>query len=116
MRRRKPDKPAAKPTPLGDAIKTYVRGAGIKRRLDQASVIPEWAELVGAKIAEVATPIVVRDDGVLVVAVRSSAWMQELQLHSPDILRKLGEQGKKIKRIAWRDEGRGTGSDSVKSE
>ncbi len=94
--------------PIGDAIKTYVRGAGIKRRLDQASVIPEWAELVGGKIAEVATPIVVRADGVLVVAVRSSAWMQELQLSSPEILRRLGERGKKIKRIAWRDEGRET--------
>ncbi len=108
MRRRKPYQPAAKPTPLGDAIKTYVRGAGIKRRLDQASVIPEWAELVGAKIAEVATPVIVREDGVLVVAVRSSAWMQELQLHSPEILRKLGERGKKIRRIAWRDEGQET--------
>ena len=91
--------------PIGDAIDTYVRHAGIKRRLDQASVIPEWAELVGPRIAEVATPIVVRQDGVLVVAVRSSAWMQELQLHSPEILRKLGQRGKKITRIAWRDEG-----------
>ena len=105
MRRRKPDEPAKKPTTLGDAIKTYVRSAGIKRRLDQASVIPEWAELVGPKIAEVATPVIVRDDGVLVVAVRSSAWMQELQLLSPEILRKLGTRGKKIRRIAWRDEG-----------
>lgn len=108
MRRRKRDQPAAKPTTLGDAIKTYVRGAGIKRRLDQASVIPEWAELVGPKIAEVTNPVVVRDDGVLVVGVRSSAWMQELQLNSPEILKKLGERGKKIKRIAWRDEGQET--------
>ncbi len=108
MRRRKPYQPTAKPMPIDDAIKTYFRGAGIKRRMDQASVIPEWAELVGPKIAEVATPIVVRADGVLVVAVRSSAWMQELQLSSPEILRKLGQRGKKIKRIAWRDEGQET--------
>jgi hypothetical protein len=30
--------------------------------------------------------------------------MQELQLMSADILRRLGERGKKIKRIVWRAE------------
>ena len=106
MRRRRPDDPGAKPTTLGEALSKYVRRAGFKRRLDQASVIPEWAELVGPKIAEVTTPVVVRDNGVLVVAVKSSAWMQELQLNSPEILRKLGQRGKKIRRIAWHDAGR----------
>jgi hypothetical protein len=30
--------------------------------------------------------------------------MQELQLLSPEILRKLGSRGKKISRIVWRAE------------
>ena len=114
MRRRHPDDPGAKPTSLREALTKYVQRAGFKRRLDQASVIPEWAELVGPKIAEVTTPVVVRDNGVLVVAVKSSAWMQELQLNSPEILRKLGQRGKKIRRIAWHDEGRTAMDDPAK--
>jgi predicted nucleic acid-binding Zn ribbon protein len=91
-------------TPLSDAIESYVKKSGLKRRLDQASVIPEWPELVGPKIAEIATPLAVTQKGVLFVAVRSAAWMQELQLLSPEILRKLGSRGKKISRIVWRAE------------
>ncbi len=89
-------------TSLRDALDAYVSRAGLKRRLDQASVIPEWPELVGPKIAEVATPQVVLRGGVLVVSVKSSAWIQELQLMSPEILKKLGQRGKKISRIVWR--------------
>ncbi len=91
-------------TSLHDALDAYLSRAGLKRRLDQASVIPEWPELVGPKIAEVATPQVVLRGGVLVVSVNSSAWIQELQLMSPEILKKLGQRGKKISRIMWRAE------------
>lgn len=89
-------------TPLSDAIERYLRKAGLTRRLDQASVIPEWPELVGPTIAEVATPEVVLEGGILVVRVTSAAWANELQLMSPEILRKLGQKGKKIRRIVWR--------------
>jgi predicted nucleic acid-binding Zn ribbon protein len=99
-----PRKRRDRATPLGEALKSYVKKSGIKRRLDQASVIPEWPELVGPKIAEVATPLAVTREGVLFVSVRSAAWMQELQLLSPEILRKLGSRGKKISRIVWRAE------------
>ena len=91
-------------TPLGDALGAYIKRSGLKRRLDQASVIPEWPELVGPQIAEVTTPLSVGPDGTLFVSVTSAAWMQELQLMSADILRRLGERGKKIKRIVWRAE------------
>ncbi len=102
MRRRAPDDPGGRPTSIEEAVSAYIKRRGLKRRIDQASVIPEWPELVGPKIAAVTEPIVVLERGVLLVAVRSSAWIQELQLHSPDILRKLGTRGKKIKRIVWR--------------
>lgn len=105
MRHRAPDDPGTPPTPIAEAIDRYVAHAGFKRRLVQASVIPEWAELVGPSIAEVTRPLVVLDNGVLVVAVQTSAWMQELQMHSPEILQQLGKRGKKIRRIVWRDEG-----------
>ena len=87
---------------LSEALHGYIKKAGLKRRLDQASVVDQWAGLVGAKIASVATPDAVTPDGVLFVRVKTAAWMQELQLMSPAILKQLGEYGKKIKRIVWR--------------
>ncbi len=87
---------------VGKALEDYFAGHGIKRRIQQASVVTEWAALVGPKIAEVTTPHEVRPDGTLVVSVRSASWMQELQLMSPVILKQLGRRGKKIKRIRWR--------------
>ncbi len=88
-------------TPLGEALEHYFRRHGIKRRMQEASVVPEWPELVGEKIAEVTTPREVRRDGTLVVSVKTSAWMQELQLMEPTIRQQLLKRGKKIKRIVW---------------
>jgi predicted nucleic acid-binding Zn ribbon protein len=70
--------------------------------MEQASIIPEWPQLVGPKIAEVATPHEVLQDGTLIVSVSSAAWMQELQMMSPQIIRQLARRGKRIKRILWR--------------
>jgi predicted nucleic acid-binding Zn ribbon protein len=95
---------ARRGTPLGEALDEYFERHGIKRRLQQASVVPEWAELVGDKIAAVTTPREVRRDGTLVVSVKSAAWMQELQLMEPEIRGQLVRYGKKIKKIVWRAE------------
>lgn len=90
--------------PVGEALDHYFERHGMKRRVQQASVVPEWPRLVGPKIAEVTTPREVLRDGTLIVAVRSAAWMQELQMMSPEIVKQLGQRGKKIKRILWRAE------------
>ncbi|MFC1639572.1 DUF721 domain-containing protein [Gemmatimonadota bacterium] len=91
-------------TPLGEALDQYLQNHGIKRRMQQATVVPDWPELVGPKIAEVTTPREVRRDGTLVVSVKSAAWMQELQLMEPQIRHQLAKHGKKIKRILWKAE------------
>lgn len=91
-------------TKLGDALSSYFARSGLKRRLEQASVIPDWPDLVGPQIAEVTRPLAVTRDGTLFVAVGSAAWAQELQLMSPTILAQLGKRGRKIKRIVWRAE------------
>ena len=87
---------------LGEALQGYLKRSGMSRRMSQASVVDAWADLVGKKIASVAKPDAITADGVLFVKVKSAPWMQELQLMSPAILQKLGEHGKKIKRIIWR--------------
>jgi predicted nucleic acid-binding Zn ribbon protein len=87
---------------VGEALQGYFAGKGITRRVKQAAVIADWPELVGPQIAEVTRPISIAQDGTLFVAVASSAWMQELQLMAPSIVRQLCTRGRKVKRIVWR--------------
>ena len=91
-------------TPIGEALEDYFETHGIKRRMQQASVVPEWAELVGDRIAAVTRPLEVRRDGTLVVCVKTASWMQELQIMEPTIRKQLLERGKRIKKILWRAE------------
>ncbi len=89
---------------LSEALESYLKKSGLTKRMQQASVISDWPQIVGAQIAEVTRPVAVTADGTLFVAVRSAAWAQELQLMSPAILKELGKRGKRIKRIVWRAE------------
>lgn len=85
-RRRKPEK-------VGDVLASVLERAGLTERMAQAGVIPEWASLVGAQIAAVTEPIALQRDGTLVVAVRTHAWMTELSLLEPELLRALNRDG-----------------------
>jgi predicted nucleic acid-binding Zn ribbon protein len=88
--------------PLGEAIASYFRSAGIVRRIDQASVIEDWAALVGPQIAAVTAPQSVTADGILRVHVASAPWATELGLMTPRILARLntGRAGR-IREIRW---------------
>lgn len=90
------------PVPVGEAIASYFRSAGIVRRIDQAGVIEDWAELVGPQIAAVTAPQSVTADGVLRVNVASAPWATELGLMTPRILARLntGRSGR-IREIRW---------------
>jgi predicted nucleic acid-binding Zn ribbon protein len=97
--------PARKRTPgsagIGDAIDDYLKRHGLTKRLEQASVVHEWPELVGQQLAEVSRPDGVDATGTLWVRVKSAAWVQELQMMSPMIIRDLARKGKRLKRIRW---------------
>ena len=82
-------KPPSKPTSIADLVAGVLADAGIADRVAQASVVPEWASLVGARIAAVTEPLSVGNDGTLWVAVSSHAWMTELSLLEPELLRAL---------------------------
>jgi len=79
-----------KPEPLriGEAVKQYLTKAGLDERIEEATIVPEWAERVGPGIADVTEPLRV-SRGTLVVAVRSSAWLMELKLMEREIVRRL---------------------------
>ena len=90
------------PSPLTDALASYFRQAGLVKRVEQAGIIEEWAELVGPQIAAVTAPESVTPDGVLRVRVATAAWANELSLMAPRILARLnaGRTGR-VKEIRW---------------
>ena len=90
------------PTTLADALVSYFKQAGLTKRVQQAGIIEEWAELVGPQIASVTAPESVTPDGLLRVRVASAAWANELSLMSPRILARLnaGRSGR-VKEIRW---------------
>jgi predicted nucleic acid-binding Zn ribbon protein len=90
------------PVPLADALTSYLKQAGITKRVQQAGIIEEWAELVGPQIASVTQPDSITPDGVLRVRVATAPWANELSLMSPKILARLnaGRSGR-VKEIRW---------------
>lgn len=96
--------PAKKrPSSIADVLAGVLKESGIADRVEQAGIIPEWPSLVGAQIAAVTEPISVAADGTLFVAVITNAWMTELSLMEPELLRALnGQDGRpSIRRIRW---------------
>ena len=89
MRKRDPDEKKRKPEALGNVVGAFLKESKLDLRVAQASVVPEWEELVGKQIATVTKPISVTRDGTLFVAVKTNAWMTELSLMEPQILRAL---------------------------
>ncbi len=92
-----------KPSVLGDVLTNVLRDAGIAARVEQATVIPEWASIVGAQIASVTEPQSIAADGTLFVHVTTNAWMMELSMMEPDLLGALNaKEGRApIKKIRW---------------
>ena len=95
--------PRKKPSPIGDVLAGVLRTAGLTDRVDQAGVIPEWPRLVGPGIAKATEPLHVTADGTLFVAVTTNAWMTELSLLEPELLRALNVAADRprIRRIRW---------------
>ena len=89
MRRRDPNEPKRKPEPLGRVVGAFLKDSKLEARMEQAAVVPEWELLVGKQIAKVTKPISVTQDGTLFVAVKTNAWMTELSLMEPQLLRAL---------------------------
>jgi predicted nucleic acid-binding Zn ribbon protein len=92
-----------RPQPISAAISQFLEQSGLRDRVKQATVVPEWPQLVGAQISAVTEPLSVTQDGVLFVAVRTHAWMSELSLLEPELLASLNRAGDRppVKKIRW---------------
>jgi predicted nucleic acid-binding Zn ribbon protein len=91
------------PSKLGDVLASVLKNAGLTDRVAQASVIPEWPGLVGPQIAEVTDPLLLQQDGTLVVMVKTHAWMQELTFLEPELLKSLNRDTSRppILKLRW---------------
>ena len=92
-----------KPTPISSVVADWLGESGLAARVDQAAIVPEWPKLVGPQIAAVTIPKSITSNGTLFVAVTTNAWMTELSLLEPELLRSLnGKPGRiPIRRIRW---------------
>lgn len=92
-----------KPTSIADVLAGVLKDSGVAARIEQAGIVPEWAALVGAQIASVTEPKSISADGTMFVAVTTNAWMNELSLMEPELLRALNaKEGRvPVARIRW---------------
>lgn len=91
------------PKPIAELLAKLLRDRGLDADVARAEVLALWPRLVGPQIAGVTQPRMMTDDGTLVVAVRSSAWMQELSLMERSLLAKINaaEPHTTVKKIRW---------------
>ncbi len=78
------------PTRVGDLLGDFLDKKGMRRQVERASVLEEWAARVGERIAGVTRPRSVAE-ATLFVEVRSSAWLMELNMIKGEILSRLNE-------------------------
>ena len=96
--------PAKKqPASIADVVAGVLANAGVAARVEQAGIIPEWRSLVGVQIAAVTEPMSIAADGTLFVNVTTNAWMNELSLMEPELLRALNAKDGRlaVRRIRW---------------
>jgi predicted nucleic acid-binding Zn ribbon protein len=88
---------------MDEALASFLEQSGLASRVDQAAIIPEWRTFVGDQIAAVTIPHAIARDGTLFVAVTTNAWMTELSLLEPELLRVLNAKTGRtpIARIRW---------------
>lgn len=94
----------SRPEKLGTALGAFLARTGLTERLEPMRVIEEWPRAVGPRIAAVTRAVTIDKDGTLVVEVRTHAWMQELSLLEPELLKavRAAQGGERVSRLKWR--------------
>ena len=101
-RRKKPDKRIA-PEQIGNAVSKFLIDKGLSERINQSSTIDDWGDVVGTQIARVTEALSITTDGTLLIAVKTNAWMNELSLMEPELIRLLNIRGsaRRVRKIRF---------------
>lgn len=75
-------------TPLKSALEKLLKAYGIDKKVKAYSVIDDWPEIVGEKVAKNAVAERI-ESGKLFVRVKSSVWRQEMLFQKQDIIKKI---------------------------
>ncbi len=86
-----PGPDARDPQPLASATRDLAKKQGWSPRVAEGAVFGRWPTVVGAQIAEHATPTGLRD-GVLSVTAESTAWATQLRLIQAQVLAKIAAE------------------------
>ena len=76
--------------PVGDVLAGYLDRTGLGEALGRVGALDEWSGAVGPRVSRVTSAVEVQGD-TLVVEVISSAWLSELSMMRPLILRQVNE-------------------------
>jgi len=100
---RKRSEKRSRPERVANVVADFLARSGLGDRVEQAGIIPEWAQLVGEQIAAVTEPRSISANGTLFVGVTTNAWMNELSLLEPELLKSLNTRAGRtpVKRIRW---------------
>jgi predicted nucleic acid-binding Zn ribbon protein len=76
------------PRALGNLLNQLLKAWGLDRLSREREVFTRWSEALGEPLARNIRPVAVHH-GVLVIAVKDSVWLQELQFMKADMKKKL---------------------------
>jgi hypothetical protein len=79
-----------RPDLLRDILEETVDALGLRERLRAIRALLHWEEIVGKTVAAAAQPESLKE-GKVFIAVKSSAWIQELRFQQQTILQRLNE-------------------------
>lgn len=79
----------SQPMSIADVMAKLLEQKGMTERIAQVGAMDDWSQVVGAQIAAVTEPLSITGDGVLWVRVTTAAWMNELSLLAPTLLKRL---------------------------
>jgi predicted nucleic acid-binding Zn ribbon protein len=82
--------PAKSPERVGSILRNLLQNLGLDKRIEEYDAYFSWDRIVGEKIAGVTRVKSVRD-GVLVVEVKGSVWMSEINMVKHQLIEKLNE-------------------------
>ena len=85
------------PQRVSDVLGAFLEKKGLRESILRTEAVGEWEERVGEAIAKVTRAQGVRE-ATLIVEVRSSSWLMELNLMKEEILRQVNE-GRREARI-----------------
>ncbi len=81
---------------IGDLLPRVLKGLGLEGRLEEGRLRAEWKSVVGEAIGDRSRPLRVRGK-TLLVEVENSTWMNEIQFHRNEIVRKVNAGFPKLK-------------------